>query len=302
KEDLDIVCERFTTSKLEKFEDLSNISTYGFRGEALASISHVAHVTITTKLRIQNVPLIRKITEETNTYADCVLQSTTPSSLRKSNPGWTEMDKVDIVKFLSLMLLMDHVEKNIITEYVKYCDGKPLHPPKPCAGNKGTQFELLELELEDKKLKFKAKGLISNANYSVKKCTFLLFINNRLVQSSQMRKAIESVYAAYLPKNMHPFLYLRVYLIKKYGKFTEDCIPDGVFPIGDDVFVFASIYYDSVSVHIRRFKKYGKTYYPTPEGITLDPQWIEYIMRKKKVPESLEELPSGLSLLNGTFK
>ncbi|GFR24361.1 hypothetical protein TNCT_701091 [Trichonephila clavata] len=68
---------------------------------------------------------------------------------------------------------------------------------------------------------------------------------------------------------------------EKYGKFTEDCIPDGVFPIGDDVFVFASTYYDSVSVHIRRFKKYGKTYYPTPEGITLDPRWIEYIMRKK---------------------
>ncbi|GFX84162.1 hypothetical protein TNCV_927731 [Trichonephila clavipes] len=53
-------------------------------------------------------------------------------------------------------------------------------------------------------------------------------------------------------------------------------------------------YYDSVSVHIRRFKKYGKTYCPAPEGITLDPRCIEYIMRKKKVPESLEELPSGL--------
>ncbi|GFS87964.1 transposable element Tcb2 transposase [Trichonephila clavipes] len=78
---------------------------------------------------------------------------------------------------------------------------------------------------------------------------------------------------------------------KKYGKFTENCIPDGVFPIGDDAFVFASTYYDSVSVQIRHFKKYGETYYPTPEGITLDPWWIEYIMRKKKVPESLEELP-----------
>ncbi|GFR28025.1 hypothetical protein TNCT_495901 [Trichonephila clavata] len=58
---------------------------------------------------------------------------------------------------------------------------------------------------------------------------------------------------------------------KNYGKFTEDCIPDGIFAIGNDVFVFASTYYDSVSVHIRLFKKYGKTYYSTPEGITLVP-------------------------------
>lgn len=48
-EDIDLVLERYATSKIEDEDDLYSISSYGFRGEALASISEVSKLTIQTK-------------------------------------------------------------------------------------------------------------------------------------------------------------------------------------------------------------------------------------------------------------
>lgn len=68
--------------------------------------------------------------------------------------------------------------------------------------------ELIEIHTSNDRWGFKAEAWVSNANYSVKRTTLLLFINHRSVESSAIKKAVEQTYSAFLPKGGHPFVYL----------------------------------------------------------------------------------------------
>ncbi len=53
--DMDLLFERYATSKIQTDEDLYNISSYWFRWEALASISEVSKITIITKTKYSQI-------------------------------------------------------------------------------------------------------------------------------------------------------------------------------------------------------------------------------------------------------
>lgn len=55
KSDLTLLCERHATSKLESIEDLNRLSTFGFRGEALASVAMAGRLSVVTRCRTESI-------------------------------------------------------------------------------------------------------------------------------------------------------------------------------------------------------------------------------------------------------
>ncbi|KAI9847770.1 MAG: DNA mismatch repair protein [Thelocarpon superellum] len=218
REDLPILCERFTTSKLKTFEDLTSIGTYGFRGEALASISHIAHLTVTTK---------------TTGSSSKPGQSSDPKAT--AGRGGTQITVEDLfynvpTRRRAFRSASEEYAKilDMVGRYAVHCAGVAFSCKKHGESSTGISVpghattidrirqvhgstvanELVTFDLADDRLGFKVTGMASNANYHVKRTTMLLFINHRAVESSAMKKAVEQCYATFLPKGGHPFVYL----------------------------------------------------------------------------------------------
>ncbi|KAL2175630.1 uncharacterized protein P884DRAFT_247182 [Thermothelomyces heterothallicus CBS 202.75] len=232
KEDLPILCERFTTSKLQKFEDLQTIATYGFRGEALASISHIAHLTVTTKTRESNCAW-RAYYDGGKLVPAKPGQSPDPKPV--AGRQGTQVTVEDLfynvpTRRRAFRSPSDEYNKiiDMVGRYAIHCSNVAFSCKKHGESSTsiavqastschdrirqiyggGIASELTEISTSDDRWAFKAKGLVTNANYSTKKTTILLFINHRCVESSNIRKAIEQTYSAFLPKGGHPFVYL----------------------------------------------------------------------------------------------
>ncbi|KJE96006.1 DNA mismatch repair protein MLH1 [Capsaspora owczarzaki ATCC 30864] len=233
-DDLDLVCERHTTSKLERFDDLKSIATFGFRGEALASVTRVAHVSIISKTadakcaykaHYADEKLVPPTASDTNarprpcagnkgtiiTVEDLFYNISTRRKALKS-PAEEHAKIVDVVGKYAIhnsgvsFTLKKHGETTA-ADVRTAAGGTRIDAVRAIYGAQVAR-ELLELDGTEPKLDLVVKGLVSNADYSMPRGTFIFFINHRLVDCPSIRKAIETVYAAYLPKKTFPFVYL----------------------------------------------------------------------------------------------
>ncbi|OTA24871.1 hypothetical protein BTJ68_11999 [Hortaea werneckii EXF-2000] len=232
KDDLPILCERFTTSKLKAFEDLQAIGTYGFRGEALASISHIAHLSITTKTADSSCAWKAH-------YAGGKLAP--PKAGQSADPKacagrqGTQIQVEDLfynvpTRRRAFRSASEEYTKiaEVVGKYAVHCKGVAFSCKKHGEAGAGIMVpvgagvrdrirmvhssavanELIDLDVNNTQYGFRCDGLVSNANYSGKRTTLLLFINHRAVESSAIKKAVEQTYAMFLPKGGKPFLYL----------------------------------------------------------------------------------------------
>ncbi|KAL9229052.1 hypothetical protein vseg_004568 [Gypsophila vaccaria] len=231
-EDLPILCERHTTSKLSKFEDLQTIKSMGFRGEALASMTYVAHVTVTTitpgQLHGYRVSYRDGVME--HDPKPCAAVKGTQIMIENLFYNMTARRKTlqnsadDYSKIVDLLSRFAVHHMNVGFSCRKHGGARAdVHTVATSSRLDAIRSvygvsvarNLIKIEASDNDTSssvFDMKGFISNSNYVAKKITMVLFINDRLVECSALKRAIEIVYAATLPKASKPFVYMSIEL------------------------------------------------------------------------------------------
>ncbi|HRN94029.1 MAG TPA: DNA mismatch repair endonuclease MutL [Chitinophagales bacterium] len=208
--------EKHATSKISKTEDLFNIRTMGFRGEALASVAAIAQVELKTKLHDEDTGTLIEIEGSKITRQE-PCQTTSGTSIAVKNLFYNVPARRNFLK-------SDNVElKNIIEEFTRTALANPqiafklfhndyeLYHLK--SGNLkqrivqlfGDDYAKKIVPVEEKSYSLNVYGFIGKPNFAKKsRGEQYIFVNNRFIKSSYLHHAIMQAYEEMLSKDHFP--------------------------------------------------------------------------------------------------
>ena len=215
--DATLAFERHATSKLKEVNDLWNIHTMGFRGEALPSIASVAHVLLRTNNGVHG-------TEVEINYGKLIAAKPcgTPKgtmievkNLFQKTPARFKHLKSPQYEF---SLISDVIQKFALSHpdigFHLSHDGRTIFKTRP----KGSLLEVLmqiygresaksAIALDGKDNDYRIGGYIMQPQYNrATKYYMLLYINGRMIRNYRLQKAVMDAYSDYMPKDRYPIV------------------------------------------------------------------------------------------------
>ncbi|MDD7043892.1 MAG: DNA mismatch repair endonuclease MutL [Peptoniphilaceae bacterium] len=221
-DELVLAFKKHTTSKINNFDDLYEINSLGFRGEALASIVTVSNVSAVSKTPDEIIgskivfdkgePSLSSIA--TNTGTSIIVED-----LFGNLPARRKFLKSDILESNAITKLMYALAigyENISFKYIK-------NDNIEFATNKNDDFvskvaSLFDDNLSDSLIKiygenesYSISGYVTNPNYyRGNRSLQYIFVNGRLVDNKLIRNRIELAYRSLIPQNRYPAFFVFV--------------------------------------------------------------------------------------------
>ena len=215
---------KHATSKIESTEDITKISTMGFRGEALASIASVAEVELKTKTQDEEIGTlisidnskINKITQTACKRGTSIIVKNLFFNI-PARKNFLKSDKIELKHIIETFIQIALSHHHINFQFTN--DGKQLYNLST-ENFKNRIIQLFGRRYKQKILQIKEQttivaidGFLGNPLDAKKtRGEQYLFVNNRFIRSPYLNHAIKESMADLIQTDQHPsyFIFLNI--------------------------------------------------------------------------------------------
>ena len=208
KEDLLLSIERHATSKISTKDDLFNIRTYGFRGEALSSIASVSKMILSSRTEdTQNGTQMNVLGGKVTNLKDIQKNVGTQIEIKDlfyNTPARKKFLRKENTEYLNIKdIFLREALANPNVKFILNIEGKE---SIKTSGN-GIENAILEIFGKNYLKNFSkfSLGYLGNANlFKANRDSIFVFINGRSVKSKIVEEAVIAAYHTKLMKGKYP--------------------------------------------------------------------------------------------------